>query len=121
MIKMIKMTFGERVSIARKTRNWTQTQLAEAVGTSRDLIGRYERDDIKPSIEVAAKIADALSSSLDYLVRDKQIKEVDNKYMPEQFAPLLIKLNKLSQADVAHVFAVVDAFIAKTKLQSITE
>lgn len=116
------MTFGQRVSIARKEKDLTQTELAEAVGTSRDLIGRYERDDIKPSIEVAAKIADALEMSLDYLVRDKTpIVKIDNKYMPEQFAPLVAKLNKLSQGDVNHVLAVVDAFIAKTKLQSIAE
>ncbi|SFE98417.1 DNA-binding transcriptional regulator, XRE-family HTH domain [Chitinophaga sp. CF118] len=116
------MTFGEKVSMARKNKNWTQTELADVVGTSRDLIGRYERDDIKPSIEVAARIADALENSLDYLVRDKvPTVEIDNKYMPEQFVPLLTKLNKLSQGDVAHVLAVVDAFIAKTKLQSITE
>lgn len=30
---------------------WFQNDLAEAVGTSREIIGRYERDEIKPSIE----------------------------------------------------------------------
>lgn len=116
------MTFGEKIILERKKKKWTQTELADAVGTIRDLIGKYERDEMKPSIEVAAKIADALESSLDYLVRDRIPNvEIDHKYMPEQFAPLFTKLNKLSQADVNHVLAVVDAFIAKTKLQSITE
>jgi len=32
------------------------------------VIGRYERDEVKPSIEVAAKIAQVLGVSLDYLV-----------------------------------------------------
>lgn len=31
------------------------------------VIGRYERDEVRPSIEVAAKIAQALGMSLDYL------------------------------------------------------
>lgn len=31
-------------------------------------IGRYERNEIKPSIAIATKIADALGVSLDYLV-----------------------------------------------------
>jgi transcriptional regulator with XRE-family HTH domain len=33
-----------------------------------EVIGRYERDEVKPSIEMAAAIADALEVSLDYLV-----------------------------------------------------
>jgi len=32
------------------------------------VIGRYERDEMKPSIEAAAKMADILEVSLDYLV-----------------------------------------------------
>lgn len=31
------------------------------------VIGRYERDEVKPSIEVGSKIAEALEISLDYL------------------------------------------------------
>jgi ribosome-binding protein aMBF1 (putative translation factor) len=37
---------------------------AEA-GIHANLIGRYERDEAIPSVEVASKIADALSVSLD--------------------------------------------------------
>ncbi len=32
------------------------------------VIGRYERDEVKPSIEMASQIAEALEVSLDYLV-----------------------------------------------------
>jgi len=32
------------------------------------MVGKYERGDASPSIEVAKKIADALEVSLDYLV-----------------------------------------------------
>ncbi|MCX2746031.1 helix-turn-helix transcriptional regulator [Mangrovivirga sp. M17] len=38
------------------------------MGTKGPAIGRYERDEMKPSIEVAAKMADYLDVSLDYLV-----------------------------------------------------
>ncbi len=33
-----------------------------------DVVGRYERGDISPSIEVVSKIADALEVSVDYLI-----------------------------------------------------
>jgi transcriptional regulator with XRE-family HTH domain len=32
------------------------------------VIGRYERNEVKPSIEVATKMAEVLQLSLDYLV-----------------------------------------------------
>lgn len=38
------------------------------VGAHGAVIGRYERDEVKPSIEMATQIAEALNVSLDYLV-----------------------------------------------------
>lgn len=42
----------------------------------RAIIGRYERSEITPSIEVAKKLADAFGVILDYLVDDN--KELPN-------------------------------------------
>ena len=50
-----------------KQKNMSQTDLGKAVGVAREIIGRYERNEVLPSIEVAAKIADVLEVSLDYL------------------------------------------------------
>jgi len=55
----------------------TQGDLGKAVGTSGDIIGKYERDEIKPSIDTAAKVADALGVTLDYLVKDGQYQNID--------------------------------------------
>jgi transcriptional regulator with XRE-family HTH domain len=38
------------------------------IGTSGPIVGRYERGDMMPSLEIATKIADALEVSLDFLV-----------------------------------------------------
>jgi transcriptional regulator with XRE-family HTH domain len=117
------MTFGQRLTIARKNKDWTQTDLGTAVGTSRDIIGKYERDEINPSIEVAAKIADALDTSLDYLVRgiDPNNTGAASAGLSSQILQQLTKLEKLTQPDKEHVFAVIEAFNAKVKLQSIIE
>ncbi len=52
----------------RKSLKWSQNDLAQKVGTSAPIIGRYECGEIKPSIEMAAKIADALWVTTDYLL-----------------------------------------------------
>lgn len=71
------MTFGERLNYARKQKKMRQSDLGKLVGTSGDIIGKYERGENMPSIEVAAKMADALSVTLDYLVKDGEYEQLD--------------------------------------------
>ena len=62
------MSFGDRITSLRKQKNISQGDLAKAVGVSREIVGRYERGEALPSVEVAKKIADTFEVSLDYLV-----------------------------------------------------
>ena len=73
----VYMTFGERLSYARKQKKMRQNDLGKQIGTSGDIIGKYERGENMPSIEVAAKIADALNVTLDYLVKDGEYEQLD--------------------------------------------
>lgn len=61
------MSFGQRLLKARKNKGINQEALAEQFGTNGPAIGRYERDEMEPSIEAAAKMADILEVSLDWL------------------------------------------------------
>lgn len=62
------MGFGDNMMLIRKKKKLSQAALGKIIGTSGDVVGRYERGDIKPSIDVVAKIADALEVSVDYLI-----------------------------------------------------
>lgn len=62
------MTFGKKVKELREEQNWNRTELAEKIGVSHVMVGRYERDETAPSIEVARKMANVLGTSIDYLV-----------------------------------------------------
>ncbi|MCG2613436.1 helix-turn-helix domain-containing protein [Terrimonas sp. NA20] len=61
------MNIGDKITALRKAKNMSQTDLGKAAGVSREIIGRYERGEVSPSVEVAKNIADALEVSLDYL------------------------------------------------------
>ena len=52
--------------------------LANELGTKGPAIGRYVRDAMKPSIETAAKMAELLDVSLDWLVGHTDL-ELDKK------------------------------------------
>lgn len=108
------MAFADRLSFARKQKKIRQADLGKLVGTSGDIIGKYERGENTPSIEVAAKIAEALDVTLDYLVKDGEYQEVDKETLKR-----LKDIQKMSTEDKNHVFALLDAFIKQTKLQGI--
>lgn len=62
------MDFGQNMMLIRKQKKLSQAALGKMIGTSGDVIGRYERGDIKPSVDVVANLADALEVSVDYLI-----------------------------------------------------
>ncbi|MCU1586764.1 MAG: transcriptional regulator, family [Frankiales bacterium] len=55
---------GALVRDARKHRGWTQTQLAEALGTSQSAVARVEQGKQNVSLEILARIGTALDTSL---------------------------------------------------------
>ncbi len=62
------MTIGEHIMLLRKQKGFSQAVLGKEIGTSGDIIGRYERNIMTPSIDVIMKISDNLGVSIDYLV-----------------------------------------------------
>lgn len=116
------MKFNEKITFARKNKGWTQSHVGDLIGVSRDLIGKYERGDLNPPLEVATKISEVLDCSLDYLVGLREENpEKSPDAIPGRLKPVLTKFEQLSPADRTLILSVMDAFIAKAKLQSITE
>ncbi|MBC6427306.1 MAG: helix-turn-helix transcriptional regulator [Ekhidna sp.] len=107
------MDLGSRITELRKTKNWSQSQLAKNIEVSREIVGRYERNDAVPSIEVAKRLANALDVSLDYLVgnAEKKLDKTTRKKIQE--------INKLDADDKKMVYTFLDAFITKNKLQGV--
>jgi transcriptional regulator with XRE-family HTH domain len=107
------MSFGKRLQEARKKKGLSQEDIAKELKTKAPVIGRYERDEMKPSIDVATKIADLLEVSLDYLVGKTDVK-IDIITLNR-----ILEVSRFSEEDRDHIFSVIDAFIAKRKIQSI--
>jgi len=107
------MTFGERLTVIRKRKEMSQSDIGKLIGINGDAYGRYERDEVKPNIDMATSISNALKVSLDYLV-GKTALELDSATLKKIEA-----VSTMSDEDKNHVFTLIDAFIAKTKLQGL--
>jgi UDP-N-acetylglucosamine 1-carboxyvinyltransferase len=55
---------GKLIRDARQHRGWTQSQLAEALGTSQSAVNRIERGNQNMSLEMIARIGEALDSEI---------------------------------------------------------
>jgi len=109
------MSFGSRLLQARKKKGMSHEELAKMLGTKGPAIGRYERDEMKPSIEAAAKMAQILDVSLDWLAGHTDL-ELDKKMIQR-----IQQVTKMSEKDREHVFAMLDAFIKQTMSQSVLQ
>lgn len=103
------MTFGENVVAARKQKWHSQDELAKMVATIAVMIGRYERNEIKPSIDIASRIADALDVSLDYLVGSS------DAILGKALVKKITDIQKLSEEDKICVHKMLDAFLRDSK------
>lgn len=77
--------FGERLRKLRKQRGWTQDELAELAGTSKQVISRYETGNRTPKITVAREFAAVLQVPLEYLVGSREPAEA---WAPPDAEPL---------------------------------
>lgn len=73
------MNVGKCIAELRKKHSFSQSDLAKKTGISQVMVGKYERGDAIPSIEVSKKIADAFEVSLDYLVGEGVNASFDKK------------------------------------------
>lgn len=64
------MTLGEKLSKLRKENNYTQEQLADVLGVSRQSISKWESDTAYPETDKLIKIGKLFECSMDYLLND---------------------------------------------------
>lgn len=69
--------FGDKLKALRVERNLTQDELAKILGTSKQVISRYENNLRSPKVDVVSQYADLLGVSVDYLA-DNSLPAGDN-------------------------------------------
>ena len=88
--------------LLRKQKGFSQAALGKEIGTSGDIIGRYERNIMIPSIEVIMNISDTLGVSIDYLVGKTSL-ELDNSILKR-----LEDISTLSDENKSFIFRMID-------------
>ncbi len=64
------MSFGTKLKLCRSALGLSQQQLADLVGSTKQIVSLYEKDERIPKVTTAAKYADAVKVPLKYLITD---------------------------------------------------
>lgn len=106
---MKQITFGKRLGEVRKDKKLSQDDLAKKMDLQGAVIGRYERDEVKPSIEVAARIAQVLGISLDYLVGNTDL------LLDADVIKKIQEIQRLPEKDRDHLFYLMENILQNVK------
>ncbi|PIW04744.1 MAG: XRE family transcriptional regulator [Cytophagales bacterium CG17_big_fil_post_rev_8_21_14_2_50_40_13] len=104
------MDLGNMISELRKKKGLNREDLGKAVGTSGPVVGRYERGEITPSVEMAKKLADALGVSLDYLIGSTNM-VIDKKMLYR-----LEVLGSISKEERERILLVMDSLLRDAQM-----
>jgi len=105
-------SFGKRLRECREEKGLSQQKLANELSTSHSVIGRYERDEMTPSIEVAKKMASLLDTTVGYLLGE--VEEGDTFKDPTMLQRLK-DINHLDEEERRCVLFSLDAILRDAK------
>lgn len=109
-------TFGKKLRECREAKGLSQKDLAKLLNTSYSVIGKYERDEMQPSIEAAKKIAKLVDTTVGYLLSES---EQENVLKDPDMLKRLTEIEKMDNEDKSHILHVLDGFIKSVKLKNI--
>lgn len=75
----LNMTFGEKLSKERKANNYTQEQLADILGVSRQSVSKWELDVVYPETDKLIKLGELFDCSMDYLLKENVTERTGSK------------------------------------------
>jgi len=104
------LNIGSKISMLRKEKNWSQGDLAEQIEASREIIGKYERNENLPSIEMILKMAKAFGVTVDFLLGQGKYSSYDKDTVDR-----IENIQKMDASTKGVLFNVIDTYIQNFK------
>ncbi len=110
-----KKALGTRIKALRKVRHWTQKELGQRLGIRFEQLNKYESGLNSPPVEMLVKLADALETSVDYLLTGTG---TDSTLANARLFRRFQALEHLGEEDQLTVIRVIDAMLAQQRVAS---
>lgn len=106
-------SFGKKLRDAREVKGFSQAELARQISSHHSIIGKYERDEVKPTVDVIKKLADVLDTTISFLMGETENQDVFKD--PVMFKRMA-DIESLPEKDKECLLLTVDNFIRATKM-----
>lgn len=90
---------SKRIYEVRMSFGWTQVQLAQKLGVTKQTVSNWENDNIQPSIDMLVKLSNIFNVSTDYLLGLTPTNSLNVDGLPTEF--------------VSHIVQIIDDYKAK--------
>lgn len=109
-------TFGKKLKECREAKGFSQNELAKVIEVPHSIIGKYERDEVKPSIDLVKKMADALDTTAGYLMGESK-NTATLKY--QAMLKRINDINNLPDEDRMRILYAIDGLIKYANLKAL--
>jgi len=109
-------SFGKKLKGCREAKGLSQAKLAKEAGLHHSIIGRYEREEAKPTIDVVIKLASILDTTVGFLLGETEDRDL---LKDPAMLQRLNEIEKMDSEDKSHILHVIDGFIKSVKLKGI--
>ncbi|UCF90510.1 MAG: helix-turn-helix transcriptional regulator [Desulfobacterales bacterium] len=100
----------------RKKRAWSQTQLADQIGSHLSHINRIETGKYNPSLDAVQKPAAVLDVTIDYLVSDTDDDFEEVRIVDKNLRERVKWIDSLEEEDKTALIRVIDSMLTKKKI-----
>lgn len=90
---------SKKIYELRLSFGWTQVQLAQKLGITKQTVSNWENDNIQPSIDMLVKLSKIFNVSTDYLLGLTPTNSINVDGLPTEF--------------VSHIVQIIDDYKAK--------
>ena len=113
------LPFNEKIKKLRDSRGWTQSELAEKLGTDGRMISHYEKGKNIPSADILVKIAELFNVSIDYLLIERIPQRPLNQNDDAELLEKISEISKLPEKDKEMILHMIDSVITKNKVKEL--
>lgn len=105
-------SFGKKLKECREAKKISQNELSKLIEAHHSIIGKYERDEVKPSIDVVVKIANVLNTTVGFLLGET---DDNNAFQDPVMLKRLNEINNLPNKEKEALLLTLDAFLRDFK------
>ncbi len=108
-MKNLEIIIGQNVRLLRKQKCWTQTDLAESINMSLDMVGRIERGQAAPSFTTIDKLSKSFDTEPITLLTEQSFSTAKQSLRNKHFEKLHQLLSAITDDELEWVLGIVNA------------